>query len=118
MSQPRVTDPLTVIATLASLVGYAVLAPKVSFRWFDTFCQLVPIYGSIWQFRIAWRLTGLSVRDWAPRPGEGRAHVPEAGPWPGCSTLPASTSYAQLGSPGASTGCGPQRLGGSRPSRI
>lgn len=102
----RVTDPLTALFALGCLIGYAVLAPKVSFRWFDTFCQLVPIYGYIWQFRIAWRLTGLSARDWAPRPEEGRGQAPEPGHWPGASTLPAPTSYAQLGGPGASTGFG------------
>jgi hypothetical protein len=55
---------------LAYFVAYASMAPKVSFRWFDAFFLLVPIYGWVFQFRIAYRMAFLPHRDWALRPEE------------------------------------------------
>jgi hypothetical protein len=56
-----------VLTVLVFLVVYAFLARKVSFRWFDTFLQIIPVYGVIWQIRIAYRLAYLPQQDWTPR---------------------------------------------------
>ena len=64
------TGLATALMYLAYFVGYAVLATKVSFRWFDSLCLLIPIYSIIWQFRIAHRIAYLPHRDWQPRPDE------------------------------------------------
>lgn len=66
----KATDAITPFIVLSFLVLYAVLARKVSYRWFDTFFQLIPIYGISWPFRIAWRVAYLPHRDWSPRPDE------------------------------------------------
>lgn len=63
-------DAVGAVAMLVYLIVYALLARKVSYRWFDTFLQLIPIYGIIWQFIIAWRLAYLPHRDWRLRPEE------------------------------------------------
>lgn len=73
----------------AVLVAYGFLAPRVSFRWFDTFFQFIPVYGLIWQCRVAWRIAGLSLRDWPQRPDE------PGGPPPGMGTWQASSPVGQ-----------------------
>ncbi len=76
------TDTITGVSWVGYLVAYALLARRVSYRWFDTFFQLIPFYGVFWQFRIAWRLAYLPHRDWQVRPGE------QLSPWapvPGAS---------------------------------
>ena len=59
---------LNAIGALVVLVAYAWLATKVSYRWFDCFFLLIPIYGLIWTIKIAWKVASLPYRDWAPRP--------------------------------------------------
>lgn len=60
---------------VGSLVGVAVLAPKVRYRWFDTFRQLIPVYGWYFAGKVLWRCTEL--------PGWRPAGAPpwEPGPW-------------------------------------
>lgn len=60
---------------VASLVAVAVLAPKVRYRWFDTFRQLVPVYGWYFAGKILWRCTDLT--EWRP----AGASPWEPGPW-------------------------------------
>lgn len=55
------------------LAAHAVLATKVSYRWFDAFLLLVPIYGVVWSVKILYRVAALPRRDWPPRPGELRS---------------------------------------------
>lgn len=56
--------------TLAVLVAAAVIAPRVSYRWFDCFLLLIPFAGLIVLWRFVWRLAYLPDRDWPPRPDE------------------------------------------------
>lgn len=49
------------------------VATRVSYRWFDGLIALLPVYGVFWVFRIAWRVSYLPFRDWAPRGGEAVA---------------------------------------------
>jgi hypothetical protein len=76
----EVLNQVSALGLLGWLLAYALLAPKVSYRWFDAFCLLVPIYSWVWQFRIAWRVSNLPYRDWAPRPDELR-HAAGVGGW-------------------------------------
>jgi len=58
----------TQIWTLIVVAG--LVATRVSYRWFDGLTLLLPIYGIVWLFRIAWRVAYLPFRDWTPRPEE------------------------------------------------
>lgn len=55
---------ITVLVMLGFL-GY--LSPKVGYRGFDCFFALIPIYGIIYVFRIAYRVAFLPGRDWSER---------------------------------------------------
>ena len=55
---------------MVTLQIFAVLAPRVSYRWFDCLLVLVPIYSLFWAFKILWRVSYLPFRDWPPRPDE------------------------------------------------
>jgi hypothetical protein len=48
----------------------ALIARRVSYRWFDAFLLLIPLFGLIYMWRFAWRLSFLPYRDWPPRPDE------------------------------------------------
>jgi hypothetical protein len=61
---------LTLIMLALNIAFFAFLARKVSYRWFDAFLVLVPIYGLFWACRILWRVANLPHRDWRPRPFE------------------------------------------------
>ncbi len=63
-SSPDYQGGVTVVAILGFL---AFLAPKVGYRWFDCFFAAIPIYGLIFIFKIANRITYLPNRDWAER---------------------------------------------------
>jgi hypothetical protein len=70
-----VFDVIRAVVLAIYLVTYAIPARKVGFRWTDTFFQLIPVYGIIWQFRVVHRLVYLPHIDWTPRPeavGSGR----------------------------------------------
>jgi hypothetical protein len=56
--------------TLVLLVLGALVASRVSYRWFDAFLLLIPIVGLFYLWRFAWRLSFLPYRDWPPRPEE------------------------------------------------
>lgn len=56
--------------TLALIGVFSRVATKVSYRWFDAFVILIPIYGLIWMGKIMWRIAYLPDRDWRPRPDE------------------------------------------------
>jgi hypothetical protein len=75
------SNNLSVVLMIGYLVAYALLARQVSFRWFDTFLLLIPVYGIVWQFRIAHRLAHLPHRDWAPRPDEPLPAHAMSGGW-------------------------------------
>jgi hypothetical protein len=70
------------LVVICFLIAYAVAARKVSYRWFDTFFLLIPIYSIVWQFKIAHRLAYLPHRDWAPRPEEVRPSLATVPGWP------------------------------------
>lgn len=58
------------VASAITLPIFAVLAPRVSYRWFDAFWLLVPVYSLVWAFKILWRVTFLPLRDYRPRDDE------------------------------------------------
>jgi peptidoglycan/LPS O-acetylase OafA/YrhL len=49
----------------------AVVATRVSYRWFDALLLLVPFLGLIFLVKFSWRMASLPYRDWPPRPEEG-----------------------------------------------
>ena len=53
------------ILVILGLLGF--MAPKVGYRWFDCFLAIVPIYGIVFIFRIAYRVAFLPQRDWSGR---------------------------------------------------
>ena len=54
--------------TLLVMLGFlGYLSPKVGYRGFDCFFALLPIYGVIYVFRIAYRVAFLPGRDWSER---------------------------------------------------
>jgi len=54
--------------TLLVMLGFlGYLSPKVGYRVFDCFFALIPIYGIIYVFRIAYRVAFLPGRDWSER---------------------------------------------------
>ena len=53
------------IVILLGFLGF--MAPKVGYRWFDCFLAIVPIYGIVFIFRIAYRIAFLPNRDWSDR---------------------------------------------------
>jgi hypothetical protein len=55
------------ITLVILLVAVAFLAPKVGYRWFDCLLVLIPIYGFVLLFRIAYRTVYLPNRDWSER---------------------------------------------------
>jgi hypothetical protein len=56
--------------TLLVMLGFlGYLSPKVGYRGFDCFFALIPIYGIIYVFRIAYRVAFLPGRDWSEREG-------------------------------------------------
>jgi hypothetical protein len=55
---------------LVLLVLGALVATRVSYRWFDAVLLLIPILGLFYLWRFAWRLSLLPYRDWSPRPEE------------------------------------------------
>ena len=55
------------ILVILGLLGF--MAPKVGYRWFDCFFAIVPIYGIVFIFRIAYRVAFLPQRDWSERVG-------------------------------------------------
>ncbi len=56
--------------TLLVMLGFlGYLSPKVGYRGFDCFFALIPIYGIIYVFRIAYRVAFLPERDWSERNG-------------------------------------------------
>ena len=56
--------------TLLVMLGFlGYLSPKVGYRGFDCFFALIPIYGIIYVFRIAYRIAFLPGRDWSEREG-------------------------------------------------
>jgi hypothetical protein len=57
--------PIVVLFVLGALA-----AGRVSYRWFDAFLVLIPIYGLFFLVKLAWRLALLPYRDWPPRPEE------------------------------------------------
>ncbi|MGH3333888.1 MAG: hypothetical protein ACRDPJ_21555 [Nocardioidaceae bacterium] len=58
------------VCFLLTMAVYAVLARRVSYRWFDALFLLIPFYNLMWSARIVWRICFLPYRDWDPRPGE------------------------------------------------
>jgi hypothetical protein len=64
------TGLLTLVAAVLNIAFFAFLARKGSYRWFDAFLLLVPVYGIFWACRIFWRVANLPYRDWRPRPFE------------------------------------------------
>jgi hypothetical protein len=55
------------ILVILGLLGF--MAPIVGYRWFDCFLAIVPIYGIVFIFRIAYRVAFLPQRDWSERVG-------------------------------------------------
>ena len=53
------------IVVIFACLGF--LSPKVGYRWFDCFLAAIPIYGTIFIFRIAYRIANLPNIDWATR---------------------------------------------------
>jgi hypothetical protein len=76
------TGLITWLWVICLLVAYTFAARKVSYRWFDTFFLLVPIYSIFWMIKIAYRLAFLPNKDWAPRPDEVRPPVAPTSGWP------------------------------------
>jgi hypothetical protein len=66
----RVPSSLWPSPALVLLVLGALVAPRVSYRWFDAYLLLIPIVGLFYLGRFAWRLSLLPYRDWPPRPDE------------------------------------------------
>ena len=63
-SSPDYQGGVTLVVILLIL---AFLAPKVGYRWFDTFFAMIPFYGIFFIFRISYRIAHLPERDWAER---------------------------------------------------
>jgi hypothetical protein len=55
------------IGLIVILIILGFLAPKVGYRWFDCFFAVIPIYGIIFIFRIAYRIANLPNVDWSAR---------------------------------------------------
>lgn len=66
--------------TLVLFVVGALIARRVSYRWFDAFLLMIPLFGLIYLWRFAWRLSFLPYRDWPPRPDEASRWVKVAHP--------------------------------------
>jgi len=66
--------------TLVLLIVGALIARRVSYRWFDAFLLVIPLFGLIYVWRFAWRLAFLPYRDWPPRPDEAARWVKVAHP--------------------------------------
>jgi hypothetical protein len=64
----------TSLSLLVTFVLGALMAVRVSYRWFDAFLLLVPILGLFLLVKWAWRVAFLPYRDWPPR-------APEAPRW-------------------------------------
>lgn len=67
---------------LAAFVGLALIARKVSYRWFDAFLVVIPLVGIFFVCRFLWRFTLLPVRDWDLRPDESAMSTPAANALP------------------------------------
>jgi hypothetical protein len=63
------------ISVLTTVVAYALLARRVSYRWFDCFIMLIPVANALWSIKIMWRVSNLPHRSWTPRPEETTARV-------------------------------------------
>ena len=62
---PNVDDGLVEgFGTVIFLALLGTLARKVGYRWFDCLFVLIPFYGLIWLFRIAYRIAYLPQVDW------------------------------------------------------
>ena len=61
---PEYEGGVTLLVILSCL-GY--MSPKVGYRGFDCFFALIPIYGIVYVFRIAYRVSFLPQRDWSER---------------------------------------------------
>lgn len=55
------------VTLLVILITLGYMSPKVGYRWFDCFTALIPVYGIIYVFRIAYRAAYLPARDWSER---------------------------------------------------
>lgn len=58
------------VAVVPVLLGGAAIAPKVSYRRFDCFLLMIPVYGVVFMATFAWRLSYLPYRDWPLRADE------------------------------------------------
>ena len=54
-----------IFLVLLPLLGF--MCVKVGYRWFDCFFALIPFYGIVFIFRIAYRVAFLPSRDWSER---------------------------------------------------
>jgi len=61
------TDYQGGISVIVIMTFLGFMAPKVGYRWFDCFFAIVPIYGIVFIFRIAYRVACLPQRDWSER---------------------------------------------------
>ena len=64
LGSPTYEGGLSVIVFLAIL---GAMASKVGYRWFDCFLALIPIYGIVIIFRVAYRIAFLPNKDWPER---------------------------------------------------
>ena len=53
------------VLVLLTLLGF--MSTKVGYRWFDCFFAMIPIYGILFIFRLAYRLANLPNVDWKLR---------------------------------------------------
>jgi hypothetical protein len=102
-----VVSVLTWLLVIGYLAWFAFVATKVSYRWFDTFRLLIPIYGWIWLVRMSWRMANLPHKDWPARDDD-----PSAGQWPPAQQW---TPTPQWAPPAATNGVGGQPLSGYYP---
>ena len=64
LNSPDYQGGVTIVVILGML---ALMAPKVGYRWFDCLFAMIPIYGIIFIFRIAYRIAFLPNKDWPER---------------------------------------------------
>lgn len=63
-SSPDYEGGITLVVIFLFL---AFMSPRVGYRWFDCLFAVIPIYGVIYIFRIAYRLAHLPQVDWSVR---------------------------------------------------
>lgn len=73
-----ILGPTEVVVAVIWFALFSSMAVRVSYRWFDAFLLVVPVYSFVWTVRVVWRVANLPLRDWEPRPEDLTRLLPRA----------------------------------------